>query len=70
MSKTAKSKTGKYVCRVGYLEVRQKLSFKKPTEVYVVHKKNSIAGPYKCITEAIIQAERCVNEGLRYSKYK
>tara|TARA_A100001201_G_scaffold111460_1_gene95450 strand:- start:393 stop:605 length:213 start_codon:yes stop_codon:yes gene_type:complete len=70
MSKTAKSKSGRYVCKVGYVEVRQKMSFKKPTEVFVVHKKNIIAGPYNSIEEAIKQAERCVNEGIKYSKYK
>ena len=70
MSKTAKSKSGKYVCRIGYLEIRQKITFKKPTEVFVVHKKNAVAGPYKNIEEAILNAKRCINEGIRYSKYK
>ena len=70
MSKTAKSKIGKFVCKVGYLEIRQKITFKKPTEVFVVHKKNSISGPFKNINKAIIDAERCINENIRYSKYK
>tara|TARA_R100001126_G_C4882280_1_gene179931 strand:+ start:1617 stop:1829 length:213 start_codon:yes stop_codon:yes gene_type:complete len=70
MSKTTKSKAGKYVCRVGYLEIRQKLNFKKPTEVFVVHKKNAVAGPFKSIEIAIVEAERCINEGIKYSKYK
>ena len=52
MSKTAKSKLGKYVCSIGYVEIRQRMSFKKPTEVFVVHKKNPIAGPFTSIKEA------------------
>jgi len=70
MSKTAKSKIGKYVCTIGYVEVRQRIAFKKPTEVFVVHKKNPIAGPFTSIAEAKKEAVRCINEGIRYSKYK
>ena len=70
MSKVNKSKTGKHVCKVGYLEIRQKLGFKKPTEVYVVHKKNAVAGPFKDIKDAIEDAKRCINEGIRFSKHK
>tara|TARA_A100001201_G_scaffold137651_1_gene127778 strand:- start:119 stop:331 length:213 start_codon:yes stop_codon:yes gene_type:complete len=70
MSKTAKSKLGKFVCSIGYVEVRQRMSFKKPTEVFVVHKKNSIAGPFTSIEKAKEEAERCINEGIKYSKHK
>ena len=70
MSKTAKSKLGKYVCTIGYVEVRQRITFKKPTEVFVVHKKNPIAGPFTSIEEAKKEAVRCINEGVKYSKYK
>ena len=70
MGKTANSKNGKYVCSVGYLQIRQKMYFKKPTEVFVIHKKNAVGGPYKNIETAIKEAKRCVNEGIKYSKYK
>ena len=70
MGKTANSKNGKYVCNIGYLQIRQKLYFKKQSEVFVVHKKNSIAGPFKSIEIAKQEAMRCINEGIKFSKYK
>ena len=46
MAITRKSKIGKYVCKIGYLDIRQRLAHKKPTEVFIVHCRNILAGPF------------------------
>lgn len=68
MGETIKTRIGGYVCRVGYLDIRQRTAYKKATEVFVVHSKNIVAGPYKSVSEARKEAERCVNEGIKHVK--
>lgn len=70
MAMTAKSKIGKYVCRVGYLDIRQRMVHKKSTEVFVVHGRYAIAGPFSSVQIAKIEAEQCVKQGLKHDKYR
>ena len=51
MAITTKSQIGKYVCNVGYLDIRQRMIYKKPTEVFVVHGRYAIAGPFTSIEQ-------------------
>ena len=77
-------KYGSYVCKVGYLDVRQKIEMprlkkglrggiqevKGSVEVFVYHAKNRIAGPFKSHKLAIEEAEKLVKRNFRYSKFK
>ena len=76
-------KYGSYVCKVGYLDVRQKIEMprlkkglrggiqevKGSVEVFVYHAKNRIAGPFKSHKLAIKEAEKLVERNFRYSKF-
>jgi len=70
MAVTTKSKIGKYVCKVGYLDIRQRMVFKKPTEVFISHGRYVVAGPFKSINEARIEAKKCVEQNIRHDKYR
>ena len=37
MAITTKSQIGKYVCNVGYLDIRQRMVYKKPTEESMIN---------------------------------
>ena len=76
-------KYGSYVCKVGYLDVRQKIEMpkiKKSTrgdnqkvkgsvQVFVYHSKNKVAGPFKSHKLAIEEAEKLVERKFKYSKF-
>lgn len=70
MAITTKSQIGKYVCNVGYLDIRQRMIYKKPTEVFVVHGRYAIAGPFTSIEHARVEARRCVEENRKHDKYR
>ena len=76
-------KYGSYVCKVGYLDVRQKIEMPRiqknnrgdtvklsgKVEVFVYHAKNKVAGPFKSHKLAIEEAEKLVERNYRYSKF-
>ena len=70
MGKTATSKLGKYMRRIGYLDIRQRMSYKKPTEIYVCHTKHVMSGPFKTIKQAEESALDLINSGSCYDKHK
>ena len=70
MAVTTKAKIGKYVCKVGYLDIRQRMVHKKATEVFVVHGRYVIAGPFISVDTARVEAERCVTQGKKHDKYR
>ena len=77
-------KYGSYVCKVGYLDVRQKIEMPKlkkglrggiqevkgSVEVFVYHAKNRVAGPFKSHKLAIEEAEKLVEKKFKYIKTK
>lgn len=69
MAVTTKPKIGKYVCKIGYLDIRQRLVHKKPTEVFIVHCRNILAGPFASINEAKEKAKSLVSEKVKYHKH-
>ena len=70
MAVTTKSKIGKYVCKIGYLDIRQRMVYKKSTEVFISHGRYVVAGPFKSIEQAKIEAEQCVRDGVKHDKYR
>ena len=80
MAVTNTSKLGKYVCKIGYLDIRQKMvlgkwtknfkgeMIKQPgsTEVFVYHGKHVLTGSFKSIMEAEAEAKKLVAEGIKY----
>ena len=76
-------KYGSYVCKVGYLDVRQKIEMprikkglrggvqevKGSVEVFVYHAKNKVAGPFKSHKLAIEEAEKLVERNFKYNKF-
>ena len=76
-------KYGSYVCKVGYLDVRQKIEMprikkglrggvqevKGSVQVFVYHAKNKVAGPFKSHKLAIEEAKKLVERNFRYSKF-
>ena len=76
-------KYGSYVCKVGYLDVRQKIEMprikkglrggvqevKGSVQVFVYHAKNKVAGPFKSHKLAIEESEKLVERNFRYSKF-
>ena len=76
-----KQKYGNYIKRVGYLDIRQKMTlgeWKKnfkgemtkipgSTEVYVYHGKHVMTGSFKSIMAATAEAEKMVAEGIKYT---
>ena len=77
-------KYGSYVCKVGYLDVRQKIEMPRinknnrgdaikvsgKVEVFVYHAKNKVAGPFKSHKLAIEEAEKLVERNFKYNKKK
>ena len=66
MAVTTTSKLGKYVCKIGYLDIRHVLVFKKPTEIYICHGKHRIAGPLYNIDEAKSKAQELILQNVKY----
>ena len=78
-----KEKYGNYICKVGYLDIRQKIEmprFRKlnngekqkipgKVEVFVYHAKNKLAGPYKGKEAAVVKAKELVSNNIRYEKH-
>ena len=76
-------KYGSYVCKVGYLDVRQKIEMpriKKTTRgdmqkvsgsvtVFVYSGKHQVAGPFKSHKLAIESAEKLVARNFKYNKF-
>jgi hypothetical protein len=70
MAITTTSKLGKYVCKIGYLDIRQRMVYKKSTEVFVCHGKHHIAGPFLSIKEAKKEANSLLLQGVKYDKHR
>ena len=68
--KTAKSKLGKFMKSIGYLDIRQKFTNKQQTQVFVAHGKHVLAGPFTSHKEAFEEATRMVTFRIRYDKYE
>ena len=78
-----KEKYGNYVCKIGYLDIRQKIEMprikkglrggvqevKGSVQVFVYHGKNKLAGPFKSHKIAIETANELVGRNKRYSKF-
>ena len=83
-SKTTMEKRGHHVCKVDYLNIRQRIAMPRikqglrggiqevagSVEVFVYHAKHKIAGPFKSHKLAIEEAEKLVKSNYRYSKFK
>ncbi len=85
MANPSKSvKLGRYLCKVDYLDLRQKIDMPRTrrlnngekqivpgkVEVFVYYAKNQVAGPYKSHKEAKLKAEELVSKKFRYKKEK
>ena len=76
-------KYGSYLCKVGYLDVRQKIEMPRikknnrgdaikvsgKVEVFVYHGKNKASGPFKSHKLAIESAEQLVERKFKYNKF-
>ena len=76
-------KYGSYVCKIGYLDIRQKIEMprikktnrgdiqklKGSVEVFVYHAKHKAAGPFKSHKLAIEEAEKLVEEKFKFNKF-
>lgn len=76
-------KYGSYVCKVGYLDIRQKIEMPKiqkglrggtqevkgSVQVFVYHGKNKLAGPFKSHKVAIESALELVGRNFKYNKF-
>jgi len=74
--KTSKQvRLGKYLCKVGYFDIRQKVTLPSKrvpqgsVQVFVCHGNHQMAGPFKSHHVAKIHAEELMSEGKRYVKY-
>ena len=79
-----KEKYGSYLCKIGYLDVRQKIEMPRirrlnngekqtvpgKVEVFVYHGKNKIAGPFKSHQLAINSATELLGKGYKFSKFR
>ena len=78
-----KEKYGNYLCKVEYLDIRQKIDMPRKrklmngeiqtipgkVEVFVYHGKNQAAGPFKSHQEAILTARELIGKGYKFSKH-
>ena len=44
--------------------------YKKPTEVFISHGRYVVAGPFKSVNEARVEAKKCVEQNIRHDKYR
>jgi len=79
-----KEKYGSYVCKIGYLDIRQKIEMPKikkglrggiqevkgSVQVFVYHGKNKLAGPFKSHKLAIDSALELVGRNFKFNKHK
>ena len=77
-----KEKYGNYICKIGYLDIRQKIDLPRRKknyrgewetisgniDVFVYHGKNKIAGPFKSHTKAITTAHELIGKGYKFNK--
>ena len=82
-SKTTMEKRGHHVCKVGYLNIRQRIAMprlkkglrggvqevKGSVQVFVYHGKNKLAGPFKSHKVAIESALELVGRNFKYNKF-
>ena len=82
MGKGKIEKYGSYVCKVGYLDVRQRILMPKVkkgirgdiqgipgnVEVFVYHSKNKVSGPFKSHKLAIESANELVSKNYKFKK--
>jgi hypothetical protein len=78
------NRLGNYICKVGYLDIRQKVVQPKrqrmpngsyemvggKSEILIYHSKAKMAGPFKTKDAAIVKAKELVSQGIKYSKHK
>tara|TARA_Y100001963_G_scaffold139142_1_gene204686 strand:- start:173 stop:427 length:255 start_codon:yes stop_codon:yes gene_type:complete len=78
-----KEKYGNYLCRVGYLDIRQKIDMPKTrrlnngekqtipgkVDVFVYHSKHQLAGPFKGKDAAVSKAKELIDKNIRYDKH-
>ena len=77
MASTTKSeKLGKYVCKVGYFDIRQKMPLRhgklvagQQWEILLYHGKRKVGGPYNSHDAAKIHAEELMSEGFVAKKH-
>ena len=79
-----KEKYGNYLCKIGYLDVRQKIDMPRirkmnngekqtipgKVEVFVFHGKNKVAGPFNSHQLAIDTATELVGKGYKFNKFQ
>jgi hypothetical protein len=70
MAVTATSRLGKYICKIGYLDIRHVLAYKKTSQVFVCHGKHHVAGPFTDIQQAKNKASSLILEGFKYDKHR
>jgi len=77
-------KLGKYVRKVGYFDIRQKITQPKrkknfkgeyeiiggSVEILLYHGKNKIGGPYKSHHDAEVEAKELLSKKFKYTKPK
>ena len=77
-------KRGHHVCKVDYLNIRQRITMPRikktirgekqqlpgSVEVFVYHGKNKASGPFKSHKLAIESATKLVERKFKYSKFK
>ena len=78
-----KEKYGNYLCKIEYLDIRQKIDMPRTrrmnngekqtipgkVEVFVYHGKNKIAGPFKSHKDAIATAHELVGKNFKFNKW-
>ena len=84
MGKGKKEKYGSHVCKVDYLDVRQRIEMPRikknnrgeamtisgKVEVFVYHGKNKASGPFKSHKLAIESANELVEQKFKFNKHK
>ena len=84
MGKGKIGKYGSYLCKVGYLDVRQRIEMPRirkgnrgeelqstgKVEVFVYQGKNKLSGPFKSHKLAIESATEMVENKVKYIKHK
>jgi len=79
-----KEKYGSYLCKIGYLDIRQKIEMPRTrqlsngesqtlggkVDIFVYHGKHQLAGPFKGSNIAINKANELLSNGIKYEKFK
>ena len=79
-----KEKYGSYICKVGYLDIRQVIVLPKikkgfrgeiiknpgSMEAFVYHGKHKVAGPFKAHDVARITAQELIDKNYKFNKNK